>query len=115
MTPTGENSNGPLTEAAFYILLSLAPGPRHGYAILKGVEGLSQGRIRLSTGTLYGGLKRFLESEWIRRVPGKDGGTTDRPRKAYALTGKDRQILTAEIARLQNLVRTARIRTARAE
>jgi DNA-binding PadR family transcriptional regulator len=114
MPSIDRSGNPPLTEAAFYILLSLASGPKHGYAILKEVEELSQGRILFSTGTLYGGLKRFLEWDWIRRVhkPEEDG--TGRPRKAYALTEKGRRILNAEIARLQILVKTARIRTARA-
>lgn len=46
---------------AFYILLSLAPGQKHGYAIMKDVEALSDGRLSLSTGTLYGALKRLLD------------------------------------------------------
>ena len=58
----------PLSEAVFFILLSLAPGPRHGYAILKEVATLSQERVNLSTGTLYGALKRMLEQNWIERV-----------------------------------------------
>jgi DNA-binding PadR family transcriptional regulator len=114
MAANEERRAPPLTEAAFYILLSLASGPRHGYAILKEAEALSGGRILLSTGTLYGALKRFLEWDWIRRVAGKNEPESDRPRKAYALTEKGRRILDAEIARLQTLVKTARIRTARA-
>ncbi len=50
------------------ILLSLAPGPKHGYAILKEVETLSDGRVKLSTGTLYGAIERLLDQDWIRRV-----------------------------------------------
>ena len=109
MAPIDERQNLPLTEAAFYILLCLASGPKHGYAILKGVETLSEGRILLSTGTLYGGLKRFLKWDWIRRVNGKEADGSGRPRKGYALTEKGRLILNAEIARLKNLVKTARI------
>jgi DNA-binding PadR family transcriptional regulator len=115
MASTDERQNPPLTEAAFYILLSLASGPKHGYAILKEVETLSGGRILFSTGTLYGGLKRFLEWDWIRRARGKEEDETGRPRKAYALTEKGRRILDAEIVRMQSLVRTARMRTARAD
>jgi len=55
----------PLTEATFFILLSLAPGAKHGYAILKEVPLLSQQRVTLSTGTLYGALKRLLTAGWI--------------------------------------------------
>lgn len=59
----------PLTETTFFILLSLSPKPKHGYAMMKDVESLSEGRIRLSTGTLYGAIKRLLEKGWIKRLP----------------------------------------------
>ena len=59
-------SNLPLTETTLYILLSLAPGPRHGYAIMKDVRALSHNRVELSTGTLYSALKRLLDQNWIR-------------------------------------------------
>lgn len=95
----------PLTEATFFILLSLAPTPKHGYAILKEVEALSSGRIVFSTGTLYGALKRLLEQEWIQR---EEDDNTDRSRKTYSLTQKGRHILMAEVARLQTLVQAAR-------
>lgn len=100
----------PLTEATFFILLSLAPGPKHGYAIMKDTRALSDGRVLLSTGTLYGALKRLLEQQWIRRVEERRNGTA-RDRKAYALTNQGRRILGAEIERLQELVSTARLQT----
>ena len=112
MTPFKSRQPEPLTEAAFYILLSLAAGPKHGYAILKEVESLSQGRILFSTGTLYGGLKRFLQRDWIRRVGGKGKDESGRPRKEYTLTDTGRRILQAEVARMQTLIRAARIRSA---
>jgi DNA-binding PadR family transcriptional regulator len=112
MTPLDDRRPEPLSEAAFYILLSLASGPRHGYAILKDVETLSRGRILFSTGTLYGALKRFLQWDWIRRVRGRGEDETGRPRKEYALTAEGRRILDAEVSRLQSLVKTARARTA---
>ena len=52
----------PPSEAVFLILTSLAGEPRHGYALLKDIEALSDGRVRLSTGTLYGALHRLLEA-----------------------------------------------------
>ena len=91
-----------------FILLSLAPGPRHGYAILKDVQMLSDDRIVLSTGTLYGALKRLLEQGWIERVDDPGPNDTDRERKAYALTQTGRRILKAEVERLQKLIATAR-------
>ena len=101
----------PLREPTFFILLSLAPGPKHGYAILKEVEILSQGRVRLSTGTLYGAIKRLLDRGWIRRVDDPIPNDTDRERKSYALTELGQRVLNAEIARLQKLVNVAQIQT----
>jgi DNA-binding PadR family transcriptional regulator len=98
----------PLSEATLFILLSLAPGPRHGYAIMKEVQMLSDDRIVLSTGTLYGALKRLLEQGWIERVDDPEPNDTDRERKAYALTQTGRRILKAEVERLQKLIATAR-------
>ncbi len=93
----------PLSEAVFFILLSLLPGPKHGYAIMKDVETLSDSRVSLSTGTLYGALKRLLDSGWVRRVE-EEREETGHERKAYALTQMGRGILEAETARMQALV-----------
>jgi DNA-binding PadR family transcriptional regulator len=99
----------PLTETEFFILLSLVPEPRHGYAIMKDVLSLSGGRLSLGTGTLYGALKRMLEREWIVRREGKEPWKeTGRTRKSYALSALGRSILGAETNRLQILVRAAR-------
>ena len=99
----------PLSEAVFFILLSLSPGPKHGYAIMKDVQSLSDLRVNLSTGTLYGALKRLLEADWVERVDGemKNG----RDRKSYRLTQLGRGILDAETARMQNLVAAAQKRS----
>jgi DNA-binding PadR family transcriptional regulator len=97
----------PLREPTFFILLSLSPGPKHGYAILKEVEALSEGRVRLSTGTLYGAIQRLLDDDWIRRVDDPLPNDTQRERKAYALTEQGRRILNAEIERLHKLVHVA--------
>jgi DNA-binding PadR family transcriptional regulator len=102
--------NLPLSEAVFFILLSLSPSPKHGYAIMKDVEALSDSRVSLSTGTLYGALKRLLESGWVKRV---DDGRNDtgRQRKAYALTQLGKGILEAETVRMKNLVIVAQERS----
>ena len=105
-------SHLPLREPTFFILLSLSPRPKHGYAILKEVESLSEGRVKLSTGTLYGAIKRLLERGWIRRVDDPIPNGTDRERKSYDLTELGRRVLNAEIARLQELVSVAQIQTA---
>ena len=94
----------PLREPTFYILLSLLPGPKHGYAIMKEVESLSESRLLLSTGTLYGAIKRLLDDGWIRRVEDPLPNSTDRERKAYALTEQGQRLLSAEIERLRKMV-----------
>jgi DNA-binding PadR family transcriptional regulator len=101
------SSHPPLREPTFYILLSLSPGPKHGYAILKSVEDLSDSQVLLSTGTLYGALKRLLDQGWIQRVDDPIPNGTERERKAYLLTDLGYQILNAEIARMKKLVTVA--------
>jgi DNA-binding PadR family transcriptional regulator len=98
----------PLTEATYYILLSLAPGARHGYAIMKDVRALSHERVVLSTGTLYGAIKRLLDMEWILRVEDPEADENGRERKLYSLTRLGRKVLEAEIARLDALLDSAR-------
>lgn len=103
----------PLTEATFFILLSLASERKHGYAIMKEVRILSNNRVVLSTGTLYGALKRLLELGWIKRVSDSENGK--RARQAYALTDAGRRVLDAEVTRLKTLVATAQQRTVRGQ
>ncbi len=97
----------PLTETTFFILLSLAPGRRHGYAILKDVQVLSENRIIFSTGTLYGALKRLVDEGWIVRLEDGANEVGGRERKDYALTEAGRSLLKAEVARMSALVRVA--------
>lgn len=104
--------NSPLTEATFYILLSLSPSPRHGYAIMKEVKALSDGRVVFSTGTLYGALRRLLEQGWIQRVSDPGPNPTERERKAYSLTEKGRKVVTGEVERLRSLLVIAERHTA---
>lgn len=100
----------PLTEPVFLILLSLVQAPRHGYALLKDTEALSDGRVRLSTGTLYGVIHRLLENRWIERFETED---TSRDKQSYRLTPLGRRFLQAELDRMKNLTRaaTARLRS----
>ena len=93
----------PLTPAAFHVLLALADGPKHGYLILKDVEERTAGDVRLSTGTLYGLIKRFLDDELIVETRPDD----DR-RRPYKLTTFGRDVAEAEAERLEKLVHAAR-------
>lgn len=99
----------PLTEPVLLILLSLADQPRHGYSILKDVEQMSDGRVMLSTGTLYGALRRLLDNDWIERLEQKDNS---RRKQAYRLTPRGRRNLQFEVSRLKHLTRLANLRAA---
>ena len=100
-------SHLPLTEPTFFILLSLAPAPQHGYAIMKNTAALSDGRVQLRTSTLYGAIKRLLDQGWIERAEEESGVENGRERKAYRLTDLGRRLLNAETVRLQSLVAVA--------
>ena len=89
-----------LTEATYYILLSLHKA-RHGYGIMQQTEELSGGRVRLAAGTLYGVLNTLCDKGWIvlKTVEG------DSRRKEYMLTDKGKEILVNEVRRLKELAR----------
>ena len=108
----------PLREPTLFILLALFKERKHGYAILKDVERLSEGRVVLSTGTLYGALARLLEQGVIQKSSeedGKDGshpepesgGADTRTRKYYQLTQFGRRVLQVEIKRLGTILAAA--------
>lgn len=97
----------PLTEPVFLILTSLAEQPRHGYALLQDIEDMSNGRVVLSTGTLYGALRRLLEDDWIERFQQPD---TSRDKQAYKLTAEGRRQLQTEVDRMKRLTRMATVR-----
>lgn len=88
-----------LTEATYYILLSLYQ-PQHGYGIMQQAEQLSQGRVRLAAGTLYGALNALCDKGWILQLPVEDGSR----KKQYKLTDKGLQVLKNELLRLKQLV-----------
>jgi len=88
-----------LTEGVYLILVSLLT-PRHGYAIMQNVEKLTNGRVTLGAGTLYGAINNLLEKRWICAV----GHNTDSRKKEYTITEKGKQILKIEIMRLGELV-----------
>jgi DNA-binding PadR family transcriptional regulator len=101
------NKRKPLSEPVVLILASLAQEPRHGYALLTDVEKLSEGRVCLSIGTLYGAIRRLLEDGWIERFRQED---TTRDKQAYSLTKAGRRALESEIIRLRHLVQSTAMR-----
>ena len=92
-------SNTALTEAIYYILLSLMQ-PMHGYGIMQNVEQLSNGRVKLAAGTLYGAINTLLEKGWIISLPGEK----DSRKKEYQITDQGKQTLETEITRLRELI-----------
>jgi PadR family transcriptional regulator PadR len=97
-----------ISEPVFYILLSLAVGRKHGYAILKDVEYLSQEALLLSTSTLYSALGRLEARGYVARVAADGEPAPGLPRKVYALTPQGRDLLSAEARRVQRLAELAR-------
>ncbi len=108
MKSSDHPSMEPISEPVFFILLSLAVGHKHGYAILKEVERLSQGAVLLSTSTLYGALGRLEEQGYVERLPAGGEPAPGLPRKVYALTPQGRALLNAEARRIQRLADLAR-------
>ena len=94
----------PLQEPTFFILLSLRGGEKHGYAILKEVAALSEARVRLSMGTLYGALNRLLDQGLIERLEDQDGS---RGKKAYRLTRRGLEVFEAEMGRMLQMLAAA--------
>ena len=91
--------NPALTEAVYYILLSLLES-LHGYGIIQNVEQLSGGRVRLAAGTLYGAINTLLEKGWITALTGE----ADSRKKEYIITETGREMLQKELQRLTELL-----------
>lgn len=92
-------SNTALTEAVYYILLSLME-PMHGYGIMQNVKQLSNGRVKLAAGTLYGAINTLLEKGWIVSLPSEK----DSRKKEYQITEQGKQTLEIELIRLRELI-----------
>ena len=92
-------SNPALTEAVYYILLSLTK-PLHGYGIMQNVEQISNGRVKLAAGTLYGAINTLLEKGWIIALSEEKGSR----KKEYLITEQGKEILRSEIDRLKELI-----------
>jgi DNA-binding PadR family transcriptional regulator len=98
----------PLPSATLHILVALAPGEKHGYAIMSDVEVLSDGAVRMGPGTLYGSVKRMLADGLIEEAPSRpDPELDDQRRRYYRLTGLGERVRAAELQRLEALVRRA--------
>ena len=98
------NDHLPLSPAVFAILLALAGGEKHGYAIMKEAAEPAGGAIKLGPGTLYGTIDRMIRDQLVEET----GFTDDSRRRYYRITGLGRRIFAAELSRIGNIVRAAR-------
>lgn len=97
---SGNSEYGALTEAVYYILLSLHK-PMHGYGIMQNVKDLTGGRMSLGAGTLYGAINTLLQKEWIEPT---DSDEKSR-KKEYVITDLGQQAVDAEIQRLREMLK----------
>lgn len=99
----------PLTPAVFHILVSLAAGERHGYAIMQEIARDTHGRVNMGPGTLYGTIKRLLAAGLIEASGERpDPDLDDQRRRYYRLTALGQRTLSAEVRRMAELVKVAR-------
>ena len=99
----------PLSPAVFHILLALADGDRHGYAIMRDIDDRTGGVVAVGPGMLYGSIKWLLSDGFIEDAPSRGKGEDER-RRYYKLTASGRALLKAEAARLEAAVGLARAR-----
>ena len=99
------DKNLPLTEALFYILLAVRK-PNHGYGITQEVEELTNGRVSLGPGTLYGAIQSLVKKDWIR-IYSED--TESRKKKEYLITEAGRTVFEEERKRLSELLKNAEL------
>jgi DNA-binding PadR family transcriptional regulator len=97
-----------LREPTFLILTSLASGPRHGYGIIQDIAELSDGRVRLRAGTLYGSLDRLVDEGLV--VSDREEIENGRLRRYYRITGEGRSVLAAAAERMASNARAATAR-----
>ena len=97
-------NTAPLTPAVFHILLALADGEKHGYAIMKQVEADGGGFLRMGPGTLYGSLQRMSVAGLVEEIQESE----EERRRFYRLTGSGQKALNAELARLRAALSSAR-------
>jgi len=106
---TAPQSHSPLTPAMFHVLLALSDGDKHCYAVLKEVGEQTSGEVQLSTGTLYGIIKRLLNDGLIVEVRNhKPSENEDQRRRYYRLTSQGREVAIAEAHRMETLIARAR-------
>ena len=95
----------PLSPTVFHMLLALADGEKHGYGIMQAVEEETQGRMQIRTGSLYGSIRRMIEAGLIEETNDRpDPELDDERRRYYGLTDFGRRVLSAEAARITQVI-----------
>ena len=98
----------PLPTATFHILLALRDGEKHGYAIMRDVESLSEGAVKIGPGTMYGSIKRMLSEGLIKESDDRpDPELDDERRRYYRCTPLGERVCAAEVERLAKLLKNA--------
>ena len=92
----------PLSESYFYILLCLSKGANHGYGIMKQTEGLSQGQVKIGSGTMYGATSNMIKKGWIKEIVSDEAGAEKK--RLYTLTPEGNEAFKAEVARLKRMI-----------
>lgn len=108
MTTSDPTSFLPLPQAQFHVLVALTAGEMHGYAIMQAVEDSSDGIVRMGPATLYGTLKRLVDSGLAEELDSSPSPDEDQRRRYYRLTGLGERVCSAESVRLSRLVRRTR-------
>ena len=98
----------PLTPTVFHILVAIAEEPMHGYAIMQDVNERSAGRVGLGPGTLYGAIRRMVDSGLLDGAPSPSGQTEDPRRRYYRITDFGGRAMLAEAERMEQLVAEVR-------
>jgi DNA-binding PadR family transcriptional regulator len=99
----------PLSRTAVHVLLAIGPEQRHGYAIMREIERMTKGATRLGPGGIYTTIRRLLDDRLIEECDERpDPELDDQRRRYYRLTGMGRAAASAEVRRLDTLVRAAR-------
>ena len=92
----------PLSESYFYILLCLSKGANHGYGIMKQTEQLSEGQVKIGSGTMYGATSNMIKKNWIKEIVSDDPGAEKK--RLYTLTPEGTEAFKAEVERLKRML-----------
>ena len=92
----------PLSESYFYILLCLSKGANHGYGIMKQTEALSEGQVKIGSGTMYGATSNMIKKGWIKEIFSEEQGSEKK--RLYMLTDEGKKAFETEVCRLKRMI-----------